>query len=154
MPERFTKMMAERLNQSCKLKIKEAVDGEVISKNVVYIAPGDKNLLIEEDKNLKIKLSDEFESVYRPSIDATFISASKVNACVIAVILTGMGSDGSKGLKYLKEKGSFIISQDIDTSLAKGMPYNAIKTGLVDKVLPLDKIPAEIIEKVRELHGK
>jgi len=155
MPEKFTKMMAERLDQSCNLKVKEAVDGEEILKNVAYIAPGDKNLLlIEENDKVKIKLSTDFESVYKPSIDATFISASQINACIIAVILTGMGSDGSKGLKYLKEKGSFIICQDIDSSLAKGMPYNAIKTGFVDKVLPLDKIPVEIIEKVREFYGK
>jgi two-component system chemotaxis response regulator CheB len=155
MPQKFTKLMAERLNQSCKLKVKEAVDGEVILKNVAYIAPGDKNLLlIEENDKIKIKLSTDFETVYKPSIDATFISASQINACIIAVILTGMGSDGSKGLKYLKEKGSFIICQDIESSLAKGMPYNAIKTGFVDKVLSLDKIPAEIIEKVRGFYGK
>lgn len=155
MPEKFTKMMAERLNQSCDIKVKEASDEEEILKNVVYIAPGDKNLLlVEENDKIKIKLSTDFKSIYKPSIDATFVSASKINSYIIAVILTGMGSDGSKGLKFLKEKGSFIICQDIDSSLAKGMPYNAIKTGFVDKVLPLDKIPLEIIEKVREFYGK
>ncbi|HHW56567.1 MAG TPA: chemotaxis protein CheB [Clostridia bacterium] len=155
MTEKFTKMMAERLNQTCKLKIKEAVDGEEVLTNMVYITPGNRNLiLIEENGKLKIRLSENFESIYRPSIDATFISAANVNTCIIAVILTGMGSDGSKGLKNLKEKGSFIICQDVDSSLAKGMPYNAIKTGYVDKVLPLEKIPAEIIKKVREFYGK
>ncbi|HBT49400.1 MAG: Chemotaxis response regulator CheB [Caldanaerobacter subterraneus] len=154
MPQKFTSLMAERLDIKCKIKVKEAEDGEVVRSDVAYITPGDKHLLlVKEGNEVKIKLLEQFDSIYKPSIDATFISASKLDSCIIAVILTGMGSDGSKGIRFLKEKKAFIISQDVESSIAKGMPYSAIKTGLVDKILPLDKIPQEIIEKVREFYG-
>lgn len=154
--EKFTKLMADRLNHDCKIKVKEALNEEIIANDTVYIAPGNTNLLILEEKDVfKIKLSDEYKSIYHPSIDATFISASKINIYTIAVILTGMGSDGAIGLKYLKKNnGCYIISQDCNTSIAKGMPCSAIKTGYVDKVLPLEKIPHEIIGKVREYYGE
>lgn len=156
MSEKFTKLLADRLNQCCKIKVKEVSDGEIIENDTVHIAPGNTNLLIVEEKNaFKVKLSNEYESIYRPSIDATFISVSKINGIyTIAVILTGMGSDGSIGLKYLKKNGCYVISQDYSTSLAKGMPSNAIKTGYVDKVLPLEEIPHEIIKKVRKYYGE
>ncbi|MGB9779317.1 CheB methylesterase domain-containing protein [Caldanaerobacter sp.] len=154
MPQRFTGLMAERLNIKCRIKVKEAEDNEVIRNNVAYITPGDKHLILEkEGEKVKVKLVEQFDSIYKPSIDATFISASKLDYCIIAVILTGMGSDGAKGIRFLKDKNAYIISQDVESSIAKGMPYSAIKTGVVDKVLPLDKIPQEIIEKVREFYG-
>ncbi|MGB9679868.1 MAG: CheB methylesterase domain-containing protein [Thermoanaerobacteraceae bacterium] len=155
MPSKFTKLMSERFNLCCKIRVKEAEDGEVIKNSVAYIAPGDKNLLvIRESDTLKIKLSTEYKSIYHPSIDATIISASKLDIYIVTVVLTGMGSDGSIGIKFLNREKSYIISQDEKSSIAKGMPFNAAKTGLVDKILSLEDIPNEIIVKVREHNGK
>ena len=106
MPGGFTKSLAQRLNHACAIHVKEAENGEILSNGVAYIAPGGKHLLVRQvGKTLACELSDlPEETRHRPSVNILFQSASKLkNIKKVAVILTGMGSDGSEGLKDLKQ---------------------------------------------------
>jgi len=151
MPPGFTYTLAERLDAKSKLTVKEAVHKEKILPGHVYIAPGDSHMLVEMTAkgDLLINL-DKSPPVngHRPSVDVMMGSLSDTGLKnIIGVILTGMGSDGSSGVKKLKEinKG-FIIAQDEETSVVYGMPKMAVQTGAVDKVVSLDKISEEIIQ--------
>ncbi len=151
MPPNFTKSLAERLNKSSELKVKEAKDGDVISRGEVYIAPGDYHMRVEKQGNdLIIKLSqEEKEMGLRPTADILMESVAKIRSYnKIGVILTGMGSDGSKGILELKKNGAFNISQDEATSVVFGMPKAAISTGCVDLVVPLDEVAETIINNL------
>ena len=151
MPGEFTKHMAERLNKLCALNVLEAKNGERIEKGNVYIGKGGYHILVEKiNHDFYIKLTkDPKDALYHPQIDLLFESAAKAfGKDVIAVILTGMGSDGVKGLKLLKQKGAYIIAQDKDSCAVFGMPRVAIESGVVDKVLPLQEIPNEIIRRL------
>lgn len=151
MPEGFTRSLAQRLDGMCRLKIKEAEDGEKLCSGYGYIAPGGFHMRLAEDdkgKEYIIKLGkDEAVSGHRPSVDVMFESLRHINVKrIVAVIMTGMGGDGSKGMKNLKENTDcYTIVQDEKTSIVFGMPKSAIKLGVVDKVVPLDSISSEII---------
>jgi two-component system, chemotaxis family, protein-glutamate methylesterase/glutaminase len=154
MPPIFTKSLAQSLNKKCGLTIKEAEDGEILKENVVYIAPGGKQMRLKagsDGKNRLIKLTnDPPENSCKPSVDYLFRSVGDYYVGrTTAVIMTGMGSDGTKGLEVLKNKGSFIIAQSEETCVVYGMPKAPIEAGLVDVVAPLDKIADEIIKSVR-----
>jgi two-component system chemotaxis response regulator CheB len=151
MPPGFTNTLAERLDTKSKLTVKEAVHKERILPGHVYIAPGDSHMLVEVTAkgDLLINLDKSPPvSGHRPSVDVMMESLSDTGfKNIVGVILTGMGADGSNGVKKLKEinKG-FIIAQDEETSVVYGMPKMAVQTGAVDKVVPLDKISDEIIQ--------
>ncbi len=150
MPHEFTRSFAERLDSICQLEIKEAEDGEIIRTGCGYIAPGGFHMRAvrsQVDNNCIIKLGkDQAVSGHRPSVDVLFESLSNLGAGKIAaVIMTGMGSDGAKGMKMIKEKVKcFTLAQDEETSIVFGMPRSAIKLGIVDKVVPLKSIAGEI----------
>lgn len=149
MPKGFTKSLAERLNSMSELYVKEAEDREPLVNGTVYIAPGDKHLkILSTAKNkYRIFLDDGANvSGHKPSVDAMFYSLSEEStAAVTAVVMTGMGADGAKGIERLKEtKQSFNIAEDESTCVVFGMPKSAIATGKVDKVVPLNKIAIEI----------
>ncbi len=149
MPAKFTKMLAIRLNELSRLHVKEAEDGEEVRAGYVYIAPGDFHLTISSrGQKLFFELNQEPAiSGFRPNIDVMMTSLAESKAQnIIGVIMTGMGSDGSKGLHVLKEKkNAFIIAQDENTSTVFGMPRAAIELGIVDKTVPLKEIPACIM---------
>jgi len=152
MPGGFTKSLADRLNGICMLKIKEAEDGETICPGCGYIAPGGLHMRLSGSKirgEYIIKLGrDEVVSGHRPSVDVLFESLShvKVNR-MVAVIMTGMGSDGAISMKNLKENNNCCtIAQDEETSTVFGMPKSAIKLGAVDKVVSLQNISHEILK--------
>lgn len=151
MPPGFTNTLAERLDSKSKLVVKEATDKEKLLAGHVYIAPGDYHMLLESCKNgdILIKL-DKSPAIsgHRPSVDVMMNSLSDTGfKNIIGVILTGMGSDGSKGVKKLKDvNNGFIIAQDEESSVVYGMPKMALQTGAVDKVVPLNKISDEIIQ--------
>lgn len=151
MPPGFTKSLAERLDSKSNLTVKEAEHGEKILAGHVYIAPGDSHMLVQVGGNGELSISlDKSPPVggHRPSVDVMLNSLSKTGLKnIMGVIMTGMGSDGSIGIKNLKDiNDSFIIAQDEETSVVYGMPKMAVQTGTVDKIVSLDRISEEIIQ--------
>jgi two-component system chemotaxis response regulator CheB len=150
MPAGFTKSLAERLDRCSNIEVKEAEDREILEEGKAYIAPGDFHMVIENHiHDLKIKLTkDPPIGKLRPAVDVMFQSLSDTGLKNIsAIIMTGMGADGSEGVKKLKElNGAYTIAQDESSSTVFGMPKMAIQTGAVDKIVTLDKISEEIIK--------
>ena len=153
MPAGFTKSLAERLDAMSAIKVKEAEHDELLKCAHAYIAPGGYHMLVKEtDKDVyKIKLTKTpLIEGHRPSVDVMLESVSKIDIDnIVAVIMTGMGKDGSNGIRELKKRrNAHIIAQDEDTCVVFGMPRMAIATGLVDKVVPLGQIADEIMKTV------
>lgn len=149
MPPVFTTQLAARLDQRSRLKVVEASDGQEVRGGTVYLAPGDYHMVVAvRDRKKFIKLTkDPPENSCRPAVDVLFRSVARVyGPRVIAVVMTGMGQDGFKGAELLKKKGAKIIAQDKETSVVWGMPRFVTDAGLADRVCPLDKITATILE--------
>ncbi len=154
MPPVFTKSLANSLNAKCALTVKEAKNGEPILANVVYIAPGGKQMKLvasTDGTNRLIRITDDPpENSCRPSADYLFRSvADYYVGRATAVIMTGMGSDGTEGLKILKEKGALIIGQDESSCVVYGMPKTPADIGLTDVVAPLNRIAGEVVKTVK-----
>mgnify|MGYP000132645845 CR=1 FL=1 len=147
MPEKFTQAFAERLARYCGLPVKEAEDAEEVQIGRAYIAPGGHDLRLgrrAERLVLEVRAADE-RAKYVPSIDQLFASAADVlGNRVMAVVLTGMGSDGCRGLRRVREVGGRTIAESQETAVIFGMPREAIEAGLADRVLRLEEIPAEV----------
>ncbi|MBC7765615.1 MAG: chemotaxis response regulator protein-glutamate methylesterase [Hyphomonadaceae bacterium] len=144
MPPVFTRMYAERLNNACRLLVKEAEDGDEITRGKVLIAAGDFQMKVVQTVNGYAVSCHKDQKVngHCPSIDVLFDSVA--NTCkenAIGVILTGMGADGAKGLLHMKDNGAETIGQDEKTSVVYGMPKVAYDIGAVMKQAPLEKIP-------------
>lgn len=154
MPPVFTRSLAASLDKKCPLTVKEAVEREPLQPNVIYIAPGGKQMKIiaaADGANRIIKITDDPpENSCKPSVDYLFRSIGDyyVNRAT-AVIMTGMGSDGTKGLQVLKNKGTRIIAQNEETCVVFGMPKAPIELGLVDTIVPLNRIADEIVKSVK-----
>lgn len=149
MPEGFTKSFANRLNNTVPMNVKEAQDGDLVLAGNVYIACGSKHMtIVKKDGRLKIHCFEgEKVSGHIPSVDVLFQSAAKVvgeDAC--GVILTGMGSDGAKGLKAMHDIGCYTIGQNEDSCVVYGMPKVAYEIGAVRQQASLNKIPDCMIE--------
>ncbi len=147
MPPVFTKLYADRLNNSCKLEVKEAQDGDLVKPGRVLIAAGDYHMKLARGPHGYYAKCYQGERVngHCPSVDVLFDSVAEVaKAKAIGVILTGMGADGAKGLLNMRKRGAYTIGQDEKTSTVYGMPMVAYNIGGVAKQLPLDKIPQEI----------
>lgn len=147
MPPVFTKMYAERLNNSCLLEVKEAQDGAMIKTGTVLVAPGDFQMkVVKEGGNYLVRcFKGEKVSGHCPSVDVLLDSvADSAGSNAIGVILTGMGSDGAKGLLKMRRRGAYTIGQDETSSVVYGMPMVAFNIGAVEKQMPLDRIPQEI----------
>jgi two-component system chemotaxis response regulator CheB len=149
MPKAFTGPFSERLNNKCALSVKEAADGDLLLPGQVLIAPGGRHTtLVRKASGVMVQtvpIDSHPQFVYVPSVDmmmTTLSDASK--GPVLGVILTGMGSDGLKGMRHLKEKGGATLVQDQATSTIYGMPKACIEAGIADEVLPLGRIGAEI----------
>lgn len=147
-PEVFSKALAERLNKLCRFEVTEAKNGDIIEKNKVYIAPGNRHMIVQKlnDKLLIQTNQTETYNSHRPSVDVLFNSIADLNLKKsIGIILTGMGSDGAKGLKKLKEAGAKTIAQNEQSCVVFGMPKEAIKLNAVDYVEPIEDIAKKII---------
>lgn len=153
MPPLFTQTLAENLASKCALRVVEAVHGEAAEPNTVYIAPGGLQMRLAADpegRKVLMLSEDPPENGCRPSADYLFRSAANhFPGRALAVILTGMGSDGTLGLRLLKRRGCVVIAQDEATCVVYGMPKAAVEAGVVDHVLPLDAIAARIAAAVR-----
>ncbi|ERP31826.1 protein-glutamate methylesterase/protein-glutamine glutaminase [Chitinivibrio alkaliphilus] len=145
MPAGFTTALATSLDTKCALTVKEGEDGEPLRPGYVYIAPGGRHMKVG---NGRIRITnDPPEHHCRPSVDYLFRSiAQEYGDRVMAIILTGMGRDGTAGLEQIQKKGrAKAIGQDKATSTVFGMPREAYKAGHIDQLLPLDRIAAEIL---------
>lgn len=146
MPKGFTRSLAERLDSISELTISEATEGPVAPDHV-YIAPGDYHLnthMIQGRPHIYLTQTAPVNG-HRPAVDVLFNSlAAQPGLCRVAVILTGMGSDGAKGLAALKAAGAYTIAEDASTAVIFGMPRAAIKTGAVDRVASLPQVAEAI----------
>jgi len=154
MPPIFTASLARSLNAKCNLSVVEARDGQLLPINSALIAPGGKHMKVAasaDGKNRIIRITDDPpENSCKPSVDYLFRSvAEHYVGRATGIIMTGMGSDGTKGAELLKKSGSFIIAQDEDSCTVFGMPKDVIESNLADIVLSLDKIPVEIVNTVK-----
>lgn len=157
MPPMFTKLLAERLASKCQIRVDEAVSGAVLEPGHAWIAPGDFHMIVSRNaKVVRIKTHQEPpENSCRPAVDVLFRSVADVyGGGAIAVVLTGMGQDGLRGCKCIREVGGQILAQDEATSVVWGMPGFVANAGLADKVLPLDQIGGEIMRRVKQNRAK
>lgn len=148
MPERFTAMYADRLNQLCAINVREAKDGDRLERGVALIAPGSRHLQLRKSAGHYFAVVSDGPPVnrHRPSVDVLFRSTAEcAGADALGIILTGMGDDGARGLKLLHDKGARTIAQDEHTCVVFGMPKEAITLGAVDHILPLDKVAGAIL---------
>jgi two-component system, chemotaxis family, protein-glutamate methylesterase/glutaminase len=148
MPEKFTAAFARRLDGLCQVEVKEAADGDSVLRGRVLIAPGDKHTLLQRSGARYYVTVKEgpLVSRHRPSVDVLFRSAAQyAGANAVGIIMTGMGDDGARGLREMHEAGALTIAQDEASCIVFGMPKEAIALGAVDRVLPLDRLPAEIM---------
>jgi len=153
MPAGFTKSLAERLNSQSMMKVREAVEGDIIQTGTVLIAPGDFHMIIKQqriDGELRevigLTKGEKVQGV-RPSVNVLLESAASIyGPNSVGVILTGMGSDGSDGIRKLKLAGGKVIAEDESTCVVYGMPRSVIEQNLADYVLPIHKIAQSIAE--------
>jgi two-component system chemotaxis response regulator CheB len=143
LPAGMTRYFAESLERKCSYRVVEASDGEVVEPRTAYVAPGGRHMVLrKQGTRVAIALNDQPpENGCRPSVDVFFRSvADAYTGAVIAVVLTGMGTDGAKGLGPLRRIGAHVIAQDEASSVVWGMPGAAVATNLVDQVVPLEEI--------------
>jgi two-component system chemotaxis response regulator CheB len=151
MPPMFTQLLAERLNSLSKLRVGEAADGQRLQPGRVWIAPGDYHMFVCGQGGARmIGLNQNpQENSCRPAVDVLFRSVARCfGANVLAVVLTGMGSDGTRGAASIREAGGTVIAQDEATSVVWGMPGSIISAGLADRVCPLGSLGPEILRRV------
>lgn len=148
MPSGFTKAFADRLNRSSLFEVKEAEDCDLVLPGRVLIAPGGKNMVFEvRGAHISARVVEpSHEDRYIPSVDVMLESCAAIyRKRVMAVILTGMGNDGSKGVRTVKEHGGYVIAESEESAVVYGMPREAVATGIVDSVVPLHLVSNEII---------
>ena len=149
MPPKFTTTFSERLNQLSKIEVKEAKDGDSVNPGRALIAPGNYHMLLRRSgaKYYVSVKSGPLVNRQRPSVDVLFQSISKyAGANAVGVIMTGMGSDGAKGLLEIRQAGARTIGQNEASCVVFGMPKEAANIGAVEKLVPLNRIPHEIIK--------
>lgn len=142
MPESFTRAFAERLDSMCDLSVKEAEEGDRLQPGHVYVAPGGMQLIVDKRQGGSIHIHESDARVnYRPSVDIAFASAAKhFGKSTLAIVMTGMGSDGCEGAKLLKSEGANVWAQDEQSCVIFGMPMAIVKADLADNILPLNDI--------------
>ena len=152
MPPDFTRAFADRLNRVCKLPVREAEDGEKLKQGCVLVSPGGIHTKIRRNGfaggYVKID-SNPYDAIYKPCIDITMKTAAECyRDHVMGVILTGMGHDGTEGIRAIKKNGGISVVQDELSCTVYGMPRSVVEAGLADRVVPLKKIPQEIMKLV------
>lgn len=153
MPAGFTKSMAERLNEISPIQVKEAADGDVLQKGIVYVAPGGKHMEIAKaaDGRHKVVLNDmPAIGGLKPCANITYDSLIKSSYDeVVCVVLTGMGADGTNGIISLNQKKpTYVIAQNAETCVVYGMPKAIVESGLVNEVVPLTEVAKSITKNV------
>ena len=152
MPPVFTRMFAQRLDSKCALSVKEAEHGDLVVPGRVLIAPGDKHLELKRVGTSVVAqlTSGPPENFCRPAVDVLFRSVAQVyGGSALAVVLTGMGSDGARGAEVLRRAGAEVVAQDEPSSVVWGMPGAVVGAGLAHRVLPLDRVAADMVDRGR-----
>jgi two-component system chemotaxis response regulator CheB len=150
MPAGFTRAFAERLDRASRFDVKEAEDGDTVLPGRILVAPGGKNMVFEihGGKVTARIVPPSATDRYVPSVDVMLESCASVyRNRMVAVILTGMGNDGSKGIRTVKEQGGYVIAESEETAVVYGMPREALATGVVDQAVPLHEVAREILVK-------
>jgi len=156
MPPGFTRNYATRLDGLCRISVKEASDGERVLPGHAYIAPGGLHLSVERSgANYVARVTDgEPVNRHKPSVEVLFLSAARVvGPNALGVMLTGMGADGARAMKVLRDAGSYNLVQDEATCVVFGMPKEAIAAGAAHEILPLGNIAPRLIERLRSTAG-
>lgn len=154
MPEDFTRNFANRLNSLCDIQVSEARDGDRMLSGRALIAPGNHHmLLVRRGGQYHVQIKEgPLVSRHRPSVDVLFRSAARyAGRNALGIIMTGMGDDGAKGMKEMKNAGAMTIAQDEQSCVVFGMPQEAIKLGGVDEIVSLEKIPAAMTAMLRKM---
>ena len=149
MPEAFTAMYAQRLDKTCAMHVREARDGDRLERGVVLIAPGGRHMQLRKAGGQYFAVVSDGPPVnrHKPSVDVLFQSAADcAGKDVLAIILTGMGNDGARGMKLLHDGGARTIAQNEETCVVFGMPMEAIRLQAVDEVLPLSAVARAILQ--------
>jgi len=156
MPPGFTKSLALRLDSLSNIRVFEARDKQILQPGTAYIAPGNYHMTVELLNNQYLIRLDQRDPVggHRPSVDLLFGSLKNFTLNKIMVIMTGMGSDGTKGLQaIIKDKNVTMIAEDEKTCVVFGMPKSAIKSGVIDMVIPIEEIAFQIVDVVKKQRG-
>jgi two-component system chemotaxis response regulator CheB len=149
MPEQFTRSFADRLNQLCKISVKEAENNDTVIRGRALIAPGNSHMLLKRSgARYYVEINDgPLVNRHRPSVDVLFRSTAKyAGQNAIGIIMTGMGDDGAKGMLEMKESGAYTIAQDEKSCIVFGMPKEAIKLGAADTIVPLSQIASLMLK--------
>lgn len=152
MPAAFTTTFAARLNNMSQNKVVEIQDGDILEPGTCYIAPGGMQLIFEKlgSKTKARVIKGDNRLVYHPCVDVSFASIAQIyGGRVLAIILTGMGSDGCEGCRMLKRNGAVIFAQNEDTCVVYGMPQAVVNAGIADQILPIDQIASCIAEELK-----
>src|SRR5580692_7412075 len=151
MPGAFTQPFTTQLGEVSQLPVKEAEHNETMQSGTIYLCPGSHHVRLSFTGKLNLDPGERIDG-YRPCADVAVESvAAYTRSATVAVVLTGMGNDAAKGVKFAKAAGGYVIAQDETTSMIFGMPAEAIKTGAVDEILPLDEISAAIEKRVVQI---
>jgi len=149
MPPVFTSSFAQRLDSISRLKVKEAQNEDYVEPGRVFIAPGGYHMGLVEERPSRVKIritSEPSDLPHIPSVDLTMLSVAEIyNGNALGIILTGMGTDGLKGMTAIKQRGGKTLAQDEETCVVFGMPQACINRGIVDKVVPLPEMADEIV---------
>jgi two-component system chemotaxis response regulator CheB len=151
MPATFTAAFASRLNNLCKIQVKEAADGDVLKPGCAYLAPGGRQMTLEgRQKVARLRVSEDAMGLnYAPCVDLLFTSIAKaIPGGALGVLLTGMGSDGCEGARLMKESGSVIWSQDKESCVVYGMPQAVEKAGISSEVFDIKKMGENIAHEI------
>lgn len=149
MPVGFTKAFAERLNRSSAFEVREARDGDPVLAGQALLAPGGNQMVLEQDNDIirARVLPPDPRYRYNPSADALFASCAPLyGQRMLAVVLTGMGNDGSQGVRLVKQHGGRVLAEAEESSVVYGMPREAAATGCVDRIVTLDEMPGAILD--------
>lgn len=149
MPEKFTAMYAQRLDGNCAMNVREACDGDRLERGVVLIAPGGKHMQLRKagGQYYAVVLDGPPVNRHKPSVDVLFKSTAEcAGQDALAIILTGMGDDGARGMKLLHDRGARTIAQDEESCVVFGMPKEAIALGAVDEVMALNHVARSILQ--------
>ena len=152
MPVGFTQAFAQRLNSLCSIFVREAADREVVRPGAAYIAPAGMHMTVSRSMTSRTLIhldTHPDNQLHMPSVDVLMKSvAENFRTQAMGVILTGMGSDGVEGMKAIHERGGFTIAQDEPTCAVYGMPRACAQLGILNRIVPLQQVPAQIIQSV------
>jgi two-component system chemotaxis response regulator CheB len=149
MPEKFTAMYAQRLNDICAMQVREARDGDRLERGLALVAPGGRHMQVRKAGGQYFVQVVDGPAVnrHKPSVDVLFRSAAEcAGADALALILTGMGDDGARGMKQMHDRGARTLAQDEDSCVVFGMPKEAIRAGAVDEVIALGQVARAILD--------